>query len=187
VHPSTHWRGAAGSGCVLVAMLLAGCGTQTETSPSPGQSSHQHHSTPSSAPSSEPSSAPSQRPHQVDASRPPAAGKVPPDAKHPASGICESSRGDVVVVTASPDTPAPRCAKVVGSQRLRVVNNSDTFGSPGQTITVRFADFAPRELAIGATTTFERSFGSYLMLGDHFLHISLYGGSGAEIYLPGTR
>lgn len=85
----------------------------------------------------------------------------------------------MVVITANPDTPSPRCVVVNGSQHLKVVNASDQSGQPGKTITVIFASFPPRQVAVGAATTFDRNFGSYLAPGVHDLHVSLYSGSAA--------
>jgi len=71
---------------------------------------------------------------------------------------------------------------VTGTQHLKVVNASNQFGQTGRTISVSFASFPPRRVAIGATTTFDQNFGSYLAPGVHDLHITLYSGS-AEIWL----
>jgi hypothetical protein len=107
---------------------------------------------------------------------------VPPDSPTPASGVCPRAAGAQVVITANPDTPAPRCVIVTSSQHLKVINASRQLGQPGRTITVSFARFPPRQVAVGASTTFDQSFGSYLAPGVHDLHVSLYSGS-AEIWL----
>lgn len=78
----------------------------------------------------------------------------------------------------------PRCLVVRPDQRLEVVNTSNRFGGPGAAVTVTMPGFAPRALAIGARTVFERPFGAYLAPGVHDLRISLYaGGDGTEIWL----
>lgn len=108
---------------------------------------------------------------------------IPADAQMPASGVCGPVVGALVVITANPDTPSPRCVTVSGTQHLKVVNASNQFGQTGKTITVSFAAFPPRQVAVGASTTFDQDFGNYLAPGVHVLHISLYGGEGAELWL----
>jgi hypothetical protein len=107
---------------------------------------------------------------------------IPADAQMPASGVCGPVVGALVVIAANPDTPSPRCVTVTGSQHLKVVNASNQFGQTGTTITVSFASFPPRQVPVGATTTFDQNFGSYLAPGVHDLHVTLYSGS-AEIWL----
>ena len=106
----------------------------------------------------------------------------PADAQMPASGVCGQVAGALVVIVANPDTPSPRCVIVAGSQHLKVVNASNQFGQTGRTITVSFASFPPRRVAVGATTTFDQNFGSFLAPRVHDLHVTLYAGS-AEIWL----
>jgi len=91
--------------------------------------------------------------------------------------------GALVIITANPDTPSPRCVTVSSTQQLKVVNASNQFGQTGRTITVSFASQLPRQVAVGASTTFGQDFGNYLAPGVHVLHISLYGGDGAELWL----
>jgi hypothetical protein len=86
---------------------------------------------------------------------------VPADYAQPAAGICEPSVGTTVTVDANSDTPSPRCAIVSAKQNLRVVNNQ------AHTITIRFADYAPRDVAPGKSTTFARPFASFLAPGVH--------------------
>ena len=64
-----------------------------------------------------------------------------------------------------------------------MVNTSDGFGQPGTEITVTMPGFAPRRLAVGRSTLFDRPFGQYLAPGVHDLQISLYGGTGPSIWL----
>jgi len=99
----------------------------------------------------------------------------------PASGYCPNTVGALVVITMNPDTPSPRCVVVTGGQHLKVVNPSSQFGAAGRTITVSFARFPPRQVAVGATTTFDQNFGSYLAPGVHEVHITPY--YSAEIWL----
>ena len=103
------------------------------------------------------------------------------DSQMPASGTCPKTVGALVVITMNPDTPSPRCVVVTGGQHLKVVNPSNQFGAAGRTITVSFARFPPRQVAIGATTTFDQTFGSYLAPGVHEVHITPY--YSAEIWL----
>jgi hypothetical protein len=108
---------------------------------------------------------------------------VPADSDLPAAGSCGSAPGALAVVDANPDTPQPRCLVVRTDQRLEVVNTSDRFQQPGTEITVTMPGFPSRVLAIGASTVFDRPFGAYLAPGVHRLRISLYSGSGADLWL----
>jgi hypothetical protein len=108
---------------------------------------------------------------------------VPPDSQSPAAGICATASEPLAVVEANPDTPAPRCFVVQANQRLEVVNTSNRFGQRGAEITVSMPGFAPRKVAVGARTVFDRPFGEYLQPGVHDLRISLYAGGGAAIWL----
>jgi hypothetical protein len=109
---------------------------------------------------------------------------VPADAQFPAAGGCPWVTGTVVTVDANPDVPTPRCVSVRADQVLRVVNTSAILGSPPKTITVTWADFAPRVLQAGQSTTFGRPFGEYLANGVHFLHMPpLYAGSNGEVWM----
>ena len=93
--------------------------------------------------------------------RPPSTTLIPADSTAPAAGICGTDPGTTVTIDANPDTPAPRCAIVTAGQNLRVVNNQ------AMSITVRFADYAPRDVRPGASTVFQRAFGSFLAPGVH--------------------
>ncbi len=106
---------------------------------------------------------------------------IPADSRTPAAGICAMPTGPFAIVEVNPDAAAPRCQFVRPGQRLRVVNTSDRFGQPGTPVTVTFAEFAPRVLQIGESTTFARRFGNYLATGVHSVRISPY--SGADIWL----
>jgi hypothetical protein len=108
---------------------------------------------------------------------------TPADGQLPAAGICGRVVGPLAVITANPGTPSPRCMIVTGSQHLKVTNASNQFGQTGRAITVFFAAFPPRQVAVGASTTFDQDLGSYLAPGVHILHISLYGGDGPSIWL----
>lgn len=150
----------------LFAVVLALMASVSPHHPSP-----QHSARPQSAP---PQSAP-------PPTRP--AALAPAASKYPAAGICLPPQGRLAVIRVNPDTTDPRCAEVTATQRLRVVNLSNRFGQPGQAITIRFANFPRRVLAVGNGATYDRQFGDYLARGDHFLHLSLYGGGGADICL----
>lgn len=189
----------------IAGLVLAGCASATHAA---GSASPTTQSTPpgrtvsstptavtptptptSSAPAKVPASTPrsSSRAASPPASRPSPrpAHKVPPDAQYPAAGACERSTGSVVQVTVNPDVPTPRCVTVSASQTLRVFNNTNEMNQPPKTVTIKWADYASRILHAGASTSFPQPFGDYLLPGVHFLHISLYGGSSAEIWLKG--
>jgi hypothetical protein len=109
---------------------------------------------------------------------------VPADSARPAAGACAGQPGAVVTIDANPDVPTPRCVVVRPDQRVRIVNTSDLQGTVGRTITVHWANFAPRVLAVGQATTFDRPAGDYLAVGVHRLRVPpLYGGAGAEVWL----
>ena len=109
---------------------------------------------------------------------------VPADSPAPAAGSCEPQAGTVVTVLAVPGVPSPRCVVIGADQQLRVVNQSNQAGEIGQTITVTFANFAPRVIQAGQSTIFEQPAGQYLATGVHIVKTSLYsGGSGAEVWL----
>jgi hypothetical protein len=108
---------------------------------------------------------------------------IPADGQMPAAGICGRDVGPLKVITANPDTPSARCMIVTGSQHLRsrtLPTNSDI--RAGQS-PVSFAAFPPRQVDVGASTTFDPDLGSYLAPGVHILHISLYGGDSPDIWL----
>jgi hypothetical protein len=80
--------------------------------------------------------------------------------------------------------PTPRCVVVRPDQRLRVVNSSALHGSPPKTITVGWANYAPRVLKAGQATTYDRPFGEYLAVGVHDLRLPpLYAGSFGAVWL----
>jgi hypothetical protein len=114
---------------------------------------------------------------------PPAAGLQPADSQTPAAGTCGMTTGPVATVELNPDVPGPRCLIVRADQRLRVVNTTNRAGSPGEVVTLRWPPFAERQLAIGASTTYDRPLGDYLAPGVHRLDSNLYAGSGPEIWL----
>jgi hypothetical protein len=102
----------------------------------------------------------------------------------PAAGVCGTDPGPFATIEANPDVPAPRCQIVRPDQRLRVRNTTDRFNQAGEVITVQFAGYPTRTLAIGAETVFDRPMGDYLAPGVHDVHLSVYRGSGGgEIWL----
>jgi hypothetical protein len=108
----------------------------------------------------------------------------PADADGPVAGACGTAEGRYATVEANPDVPQPRCTIVRADQRLRVRNTTNRFNSPGEVITVQFAGYPTRTVAIGEETVFERPMGEYLAPGVHDVHLSVYRGSGgAEIWL----
>ena len=108
---------------------------------------------------------------------------MPPDAQYPAAGACPKQTAAQVRVQVDPDVPVPRCVVVTAGQDLMVVNNTNELHQAGKPVTITWADYAPRVLKIGASTSYAQPFGDYLMPGVHRLHVSLYGQSGAEIWL----
>lgn len=111
-------------------------------------------------------------------------GLAPADSALPAAGTCPTSPGPVVTVSLNGDTPDPRCVTVTGNQRLRLVNTTNrTAGLPPTPTTVTWAGFPSRDLSPGESTTYDLPFSAYLAPGVHDVHVSLYGGSGPEIWL----
>lgn len=110
-------------------------------------------------------------------------GLVAADTEKPSSSVCGTASGPFAVVETNPSAPAPRCVIVQPGQQLRVVNTSDRDESSGRTVTVTFADWPARTVRLHKATTFERDFGDYLAPGVHDLRVSLYAGSGTEIWL----
>jgi hypothetical protein len=102
---------------------------------------------------------------------------VAPGSDTPAAGTCGSATGSVVEVVLNPDIPSPRCMRVTADQRLQVRN------AAGETVTVTFAGFSVT-LDDGETHRFNQPFGDYLAPGVHRVSASIYGESGAEIWLP---
>lgn len=98
----------------------------------------------------------------------------PPDGDQPAAGICDPASGDVVTVNINADVPYPRCMKVLGNQRLQVVNATN---GPVQ---VQLAQFIV-QLQPDQAQLFDASFASYLAPGVHWLHVT--GGHAPEIWL----
>jgi hypothetical protein len=89
----------------------------------------------------------------------------------------------IVTVDINPDTPAPRCVQVRGSQRLRIANRTNDFNASGTTISVLFARFAARSIPPGQSTTYDAPLGDFLAVGVHDVHVDFFGGSGPEIWL----
>ncbi len=83
----------------------------------------------------------------------------------------------------NPDTPAPRCSYVRADQVLRVVNHTDAFRQAARLVTVSFADRPLVTLAVGEAVLYSGTFGTYLAPGVHDIHLSVFGGGGAEVYL----
>jgi hypothetical protein len=102
----------------------------------------------------------------------------PADSEAPAAGVCGGPpAGGVVHFDINVDVPAPRCSVVRPDQALELTNKT------GEAIGIQLADVY-ESLIPGATTTlFTASFGSYLALGVHVVHVSYYHGSGPEIWI----
>jgi hypothetical protein len=108
---------------------------------------------------------------------------VPAESPFPAAGVCGRYRGRVVTVAAAPDVPVPRCARVRPDQDLRVVNRTSQYGQPARPVVVRFAGRQPTTLQVGESVTYRKPFGNYLAPGVHSVHMSVFAGGGAEIWL----
>jgi hypothetical protein len=126
--------------------------------------------------------------HGVTATVPsrPVNASVRASSQTPVAGICARQGGSLVTVYldyASGGTPDPRCSRVEPDQHLEVINRSNRSGNQGKRIIVTWPPFGRRAVAPGNAIVFTQDFGSYLAPGDHILAISIYGGSGAEIFL----
>lgn len=131
---------------------------------------------------------PSVTPSTTDQPRPPGQGPSttssstteadlrPADSPTPAAGACGNVAGAVIEITINPDVPSPRCVQARPDQSLRVRN------AAGEPVDVSFGGRSAR-LADGASEAFPQPFGEYLAPGVHRVSASIYGGSGAEIYL----
>lgn len=100
---------------------------------------------------------------------------APSESATPAAGICPVATEAIATVTLGPGVPQPRCLVVSSEQRLRVVN-----GAEGAT--VRLGRIT-RVLAPGASTTFDVPLGDFLAPGVHTVGVSIYGGSGPQLWL----
>ena len=108
---------------------------------------------------------------------------VPADARQPAAGACPHATARQVVIDINPDTPAPRCVIVSALDHLEVVNTSNTYGQRGAAVAVNWASYPARTVRVGQGTVYPAAFGTYLARGVHTVELSLYGSSGAEIWL----
>jgi hypothetical protein len=99
-----------------------------------------------------------------------------PDGETPAAGTCGAFAGTVVEIVLHPDIPSPRCVEVTAEQILQVSN------AAGETVDVSFGGTSVA-LAAGDAYTFDQPFGDYLAPGVHRVSASIYGDSGAEIWL----
>jgi Flp pilus assembly protein TadG len=101
--------------------------------------------------------------------------KAPADAQAPAASSCAPQSG-TAVIRLDQGVPSPRCVTVNAHQIIRISNPNDfdvvvTLGAQQYTIK---ADEA---------MTLNGFAGDYLEPGVHILHSSIYGDSGAEIWL----
>ncbi len=111
-------------------------------------------------------------------------GLAPPDstATETARG-CSPYKAPIVTLTIDPDGMRPDCAIVGATQRLRLVNATNSYHQHGVTVTVHFAGLPPRTLKIGQATTYDTPFGTYLAPGQHYLQVSNFGSSNFPIWL----
>jgi hypothetical protein len=160
--------------CVLfagVAALLAGCGSggplpdaRPSSVQTTGVAAHAHPSQQLPAPSSSGSTHASLAPADTLGGYP--------------RPFCSTVRGPVVTVVANPDTPQPECVIVRPGQRLKIRNATNAFHQRGKLMTITsYADLPPRTVPVGHTTTYVRTFGSYLAPGGHWLQLSIYADS----------
>jgi peptidoglycan hydrolase-like protein with peptidoglycan-binding domain len=100
---------------------------------------------------------------------------APAEGATPAAGICDRSNDEETTFTLEPDAPRPRCVAVSPTQQLRVQNGPlpTTVELAGLTV-----DLRPGEAA-----TIGPAFGAYLAPGVHTVHVSIYGGSGPQLWL----
>lgn len=101
--------------------------------------------------------------------------KPTPFADGPVAGACASFPGLIVSISIQPDVPSPRCTKVTGDQRLRVINETDQV----QKVSLGAFDV---QLDPGKEATSQATFAEMLNPGDYLLSISGFAGS-AEIWL----
>ena len=99
---------------------------------------------------------------------------IPPISAEPAAGICAEVKGELAVAEIYPDIPSPRCLKVNGEQKLKVINRTEI------TLNVEFGEYQT-EVPPGGEDTFNTPFGDYLAPGVHRVEASPYGGP--EIWL----
>lgn len=105
--------------------------------------------------------------------------KAAAESPTPAAGTCETTSGNVVMVTLTEGVSDPRCSQVTASQTLDINNpttQSVTATLGGQSVVI----------PAGKTGSITTPFGDYLETGDHTIQTGLYGGSGPEIYLPAS-
>jgi len=103
-------------------------------------------------------------------------------SKSPAAGICGWSDESTVTILINPDTPSPRCSLVFPDQNLKIVNSTNKFGQPGESITVMLPGGLQRLIPVGGSFLVDRPFGAYLAPGVHRITISPQA-SGGEIWL----
>jgi hypothetical protein len=104
---------------------------------------------------------------------------APAVAQQPVAAVCADVDAEQTTISllVNPDTPIPRCVRVLVDQQLSIRNNTST------SIEVKLAQFDV-QIASGASYTVDAPFGTYLAPGVHRVFLSSYPGSGgAEIWL----
>ncbi len=97
-------------------------------------------------------------------------GLKPPDSDSPASGICAESQGEIVEFTLTSDGPAmPRCAKVIGAQRIKLIN------ATGAVVQVNLAHFN-MSIPVDSSVLLDQRVDEYLAPGVHWVN-------GAEVWV----
>ncbi len=155
----------------MLAFVLGGCGSSSDTTSSTGGAQAQH----------EPQAGASAAPQLVQRSAT-AKGR---EAGGPqsAAAACGQARGGVPTLTIESDVPVPRCLVVQPHQRLRVLNETQAPGAPGGPIRISLAGFHA-SVPLHGSVILDARLGSYLMPGWHYLNVS--GGPGpAALHLQG--
>ena len=112
-------------------------------------------------------------------------GLVRADGPGPGAAPCAPpSSLPVTTVIVGVDVPMPRCQTVTGNERLQVENGTALIRKRfAREVTVRLPGYPITRLAPGERITFRRRLGDVLALGLHCLHISIFHGSCAGIWV----
>lgn len=98
-----------------------------------------------------------------------------PDAAYPAAGICSEAIEDPVTIVVRGYGPSPRCVRLEPWDHVRLVNQTAALTATLGAISV--------ELQPGEEFLFDGLAGAYLDAGVHVIRISIYDGSGPELWL----
>jgi hypothetical protein len=98
-----------------------------------------------------------------------------PDDGGPAD-TCVAATGSIVEIVLYAEAPSPQCVQVTADQRLRVRNSAD------KTVTVSLAGLSAT-IDPGGAYLSDVTFGALLDPGVYQMSVSIYGGSGPDIWL----